>query len=81
MIVQLLLVLVFTIIDSIIAQMPEGFVIPDWISSVTGFFKGVGYFFPKNSVGTLISVLITWAGIYFIWIFIHWIIRKIPGMN
>ena len=81
MIFQALMELLFLIVDFIISLLPQGFVIPDWLDSVLYFFKNIGYFIPPNSVSVVISVMIAWYAFYLIWLFVHWIIRKIPGIQ
>ncbi len=83
MIIRLVFDLFLTLIKTIIelADVIPIFDLPDWGLHFTSMFIKCLSFFPFEIWSVLISNILLWVGIHFVWSVVEWIYIKIPGVN
>ena len=57
------------------------FALPDWGVHFTSMFLKCLAFFPFDVWSILISNIMLWVGIHFVWSVIEWLYIKIPGVS
>lgn len=57
------------------------FTMPDWAAHTTSMFLKCLAFFPFEIWSILISNIMFWVGVHFVWAIIEWIYMKIPGVS
>lgn len=55
--------------------------LPDWGIHFTSLFLKCLAFFPFDIWSILISNILFWMGVHFVWAVIEWIYVKIPGVS
>ena len=76
---DILLNLIKTFID--LLNLDPTFSLPDWgLHFLSLFAKGLS-FFPFEIWSVLISNVMFWVGVHFVWAVIEWIYVKIPGVS
>lgn len=55
--------------------------LPDWGVHFTSLFLKCLAFFPFEIWSILISNILFWMGVHFVWAVIEWIYVKIPGVS
>lgn len=55
--------------------------LPDWGVHFTSLFLKCLSFFPFDIWSILISNILFWIGVHFVWAVIEWIYVKIPGVS
>ena len=55
--------------------------LPDWGVNFTSLFLKCLSFFPFDIWSILISNILFWIGVHFVWAVIEWIYVKIPGVS
>lgn len=58
-----------------------GFVIPDWFSNFIILFCKALFFFPFDVWSVVLSNIVFWVLVHFVWSIIEWIYIKIPGVS
>ena len=58
-----------------------GFSIPDWFSNFIILFCKALFFFPFEVWSVVLSNVVFWVLVHFIWSVIEWIYIKIPGVS
>lgn len=83
MVIELVFKLFLYLIKSMIelSNVVPAFDLPDWGLHFTSMFIKCLSFFPFDIWSVLISNILLWIGIHFIWSIIEWIYIKIPGVN
>ena len=76
---NLLLGFIKTFIDMI--NLSPAVSLPDWGVHFTTMFLKCLAFFPFDVWSILISNIMLWITIHFVWAVIEWIYIKIPGVN
>ena len=81
MIIELVTSPMFLLIDSIIALIPEGLVLPNYILQTLDLLKYPLSIFPVDLWVVIISNVIFWYGAQMSWAIIEWVYKKIPGVD
>ena len=58
-----------------------GFSIPDWFSNFIILFCKALFFFPFEVWSVVLSNIVFWVLVHFVWSIIEWIYIKIPGVS
>lgn len=81
MIIELVTSPMFLLIDSIIALIPEGLVLPNYISQTLDLLKYPLSIFPVDLWVVIISNVTFWYGAQLAWAIIEWVYKKIPMIS
>ena len=81
MIIELVTSPMFLLIDSIIALIPEGLVLPNYISQTLDLLKYPLSIFPVDLWVVIISNVTFWYGAQMSWAIIEWVYKKIPMIS
>ena len=81
MIVELICTPLFTLVNLIINLLPEGFVIPSFVSNTIDILKYPLSIFPMDLWLIIISNVTFWYIAQISWSIIEWVYKKIPGFN
>jgi len=81
MIIELLCTPLFLLLNLIISLLPEGFVIPSYITNTIEILKYPLSIFPIDLWILIISNVSFWYIAQVAWAIIEWVYKKIPGLN
>jgi len=81
MIIELLCTPLFALINLIIYLLPDGFVLPSYISYTIDVLKYPLSIFPLDIWVIIISNVTFWYIAQISWSIIEWVYKKIPGFN
>lgn len=81
MILELILSPIFSLFDGLLDLLPSMPDMPSWIDSVVDVISGGLYIFPKPVWVLTIGSISFWTFGQFVWAFIEWVYKKIPGVN
>ena len=59
----------------------SSFTLPDWGTQFSTLFIKCLSFFPFKVWSVLISNILFWVGVHFVWSIVEWIYIKIPGVS
>jgi len=84
MISTFFLTIFYSLVSLLVGFLPSG-VLPSQITSAFAYFIGIAnsfsYVIPMDTLLQVVVLALAYDGVLFIWWFINWIIRKIPGMQ
>ena len=81
MIIELVTSPIFVLIDSIIGLIPEGLVLPNFVSQTLELLKYPLSIFPVDLWVVIISNVTFWYGAQILWAIVEWVYKKIPGVD
>jgi len=85
MIADFLLSIPAYILQAMVSPLPEGGSTPvEWVSavySIWSYVNSFSYIVPVNTLLFCLGIAMTMHLVVFAWDAIHWVIRKIPGMQ
>ena len=79
MVYEIILNCIISVLD--IVNFEFVFTMPDWATHSVSLFLKCLAFFPFEIWSILISNIMFWVGIHFVWAVIEWIYIKIPGVS
>jgi len=80
-ITEVLLNLVFGIINGIIGTLSMNFTLPNYVSQTIHLLSIAFSIFPADLFFALLANFLAWQSIHFGWAMFEWIYKKIPGVD
>jgi len=85
MITTFLLQIPLFFITALVNALPDSTGFPDEVSTAIntawGYANGLSFFFPVQTLLTLVVLVFAFEAGILIWKFINWVLKKIPGVN
>lgn len=81
MIIELLLMPIWSLFDLFIGLLPAMYVLPDWIISCVGLISKALFFFPVDVWLVCFGNIVFWVIALNGWAAIEWLYKKIPGVD